>query len=84
MTFTSEIMDELSILLDISIDLSRKANNFYMVGNAPFANELWDLSGEINESITSISKTVKEKIDSDLVESEERLRETVNILIENL
>ena len=83
MTFTSEITEELSKLLDISIDLSRKANNFYLVGNAPFANELWILSEEINKSIISISETVKKKLDSDLEESKERLRETVNILIEN-
>lgn len=81
MTFTSEITEELSKLLDISIDLSRKANNFYLVGNAPFANELWDLSEEINKSITSISITVKEKLDSDL---EEQYREMVNIINENL
>ena len=68
MTFTSEITEELSKLLDVSIDLSKKANNFYLVGNAPFANDLWDLSEEINESIKSISKTVEKKLDSDLKE----------------
>ena len=81
MTFTGEIAEELSKLLDISIDLSRKANNFYLVGNAPFANELWDLSEEINKSIISISKTLKEKLDSDL---EEQYRELTNIINENL
>jgi len=84
MTFTSEITEELNKLLDISIDLSRKANNFYLVGNSPFANELWDLSEEINDSIKNISKTVEEKLDSDLEESKELFRDTVNILIENL
>ena len=81
MTFTSEITEELSKLLDISINLSRKANNFYLVGNAPFAIVLWDLSEEINESIKSISITVKDKLDSDL---EEQYREMVNIINENL
>jgi len=84
MTFTSEIAEELSKLLDISIDLNKKANIFYLVGSAYFANELLDLSEEINKSIISISKTVEKKLDSDLEESKERFRDTVNILIENL